>query len=189
MNRESTLMRAIEKLAKLRLSEIAVSRLERMAAKMGIDENKVLELYVVAKNNVGRERFNRLPYSERILLLPQCLRSRDCPAKPGEYGYKCIDCGRCSLGHLIGEVEALGYRKAMIISGGSIVPKTFAKLKPKGCLGVGCLKELVMGSFICEKFGVAGQGLPLLKDGCLETNLDWGMLKNMLHKYSGLAVP
>lgn len=182
------MMRAIEKLARLRLSEIAVSRLERMAARMGIDENRVLELYVAAKNNVGRERFNRLPYSERILLLPQCLRSRECPAKPGEYGYRCMDCGRCRLGHLIGEVEALGYKGAVIISGGSIVPKVFAKLKPRGCLGVGCLKELVMGSFICEKFEVAGLGLPLLKDGCLETDLNWDVLRSMFHRYSGVPV-
>jgi hypothetical protein len=37
-----------------------------------------------------------------------------------------------------------------------------------------------MGSFVCEKFGIAGQGVPLLKDGCLETDLDWGMLKSMI---------
>jgi hypothetical protein len=170
------------------LSEFAVSRLERIAARMGVDEKRVLELYVTAKNNVSRNRFNRLPYSERIVLLPQCLRSRDCPARPCEDGYLCVDCGRCRLGRIIRVAEALGYMRAVVISGGSVVPKIFARLRPRGCLGVGCLKELVMGSFVCEKFGVAGQGLPLLKDGCFETDLDWGMLERMMNWRSGTAV-
>jgi hypothetical protein len=180
-------MRAIEKLAKLRLSEIALSRFERIAARMGVDEKRVLELYVEAKNNAGRDRFAKTIYSERILLLPQCLRSRDCPAKPSEYGYQCINCGRCKLGLLIIEAEALGYKKAMIISGGSIVPKALIRLKPKVCLAAGCLKELVMGSFVCEKFGIVGQGLPLLRDGCLETDLDWNLLRNFLYKHMSIV--
>ncbi|TRO60386.1 DUF116 domain-containing protein [[Eubacterium] cellulosolvens] len=173
-------MRAIEKLAKLRLSEIALSRFERIAAKMGVDENRVLELYIEAKNNSGRERFKNIRHSDRILLLPQCLRSRDCTAKLGELGYECNNCGKCKIGPFIGEARSFGYEKIFIISGGSIVPKIFAKFRPKASLGVGCFKELVMGSFVCEKFGIAGQGLPLLKDGCLETDLDWGMLKSMI---------
>ncbi len=80
-------MWAIEKIAKLKLSEIAVSRIERIAARLGVDENRVLELYVEAKNNFGRDKFATIPYSERILLLPQCLRSRDCPAKSSADGY------------------------------------------------------------------------------------------------------
>jgi hypothetical protein len=91
-------MRAIEKLAKLRLSEVALSRFERIAAKMGVDENRVLELYIEAKNNSGRERFKNIRHSDRILLLPQCLRSRDCNAKLGELGYDCNNCGKCKIG-------------------------------------------------------------------------------------------
>jgi len=174
-------MRAIEKIARLRLSEVAVTKFERIATKMGVDENRVLELYVEAKNNSGRDRFVKIPYSERILLLPQCLRSRDCPARPSEYGYECVDCGRCELSQIIKEAEALGYKGTMIISGGSVVPKALSRLSPKGCLGVGCIKELVMASFVCEKFGVIGQGLRLLKDGCLETDIDWRLLRSMLH--------
>ncbi|MCW4042321.1 MAG: DUF116 domain-containing protein [Candidatus Bathyarchaeota archaeon] len=173
-------MRAIEKLAKLRLSEVALSRFERIAAKMGVDENRVLELYITAKNNSGRERFKNSRYSDRILLLPQCLRSRDCTAKLGELGYECNNCGKCKIGSFINEARTLGYEKILIISGGSIVPKIFTKFKPKASLGVGCFKELVMGSFVCEKFGIAGQGFPLLKDGCLETDLDWISLKSMI---------
>jgi hypothetical protein len=173
-------MRAIEKLAKLRLSEVALSRFERIAAKMGVDENRVLELYIEAKNNSGRERFKRIRYSERILLLPQCLRSRDCKAKLGELGYECNNCGKCRIGSFIGEARSFGYDKIFIISGGSMVPKIFAKFRPKAALGVGCFKELLMGSFVCEKFGIVGQGLPLLRDGCLETDLDWVQLKNMI---------
>ena len=88
---------------------------------------------------------------------------------------------------LIGEAERLGYKKVMIIPGGSIVPKALMRLKPRVCLAAGCLKELVMGSFICEKFGIIGQGLPLLRDGCLETDLDWNLLRNFLHKHMNIV--
>ena len=186
LSQKSTLMRAIEKMAKLRLSVIALNQLERIAAKMGVDENRVLELYIDAKNNSGRDRFISTPYSDRVLLIPQCLRSRHCPAEVREHGYQCINCGRCRLGNVISEALSMGYKRAMIISGGSVVSKAFTMLRPKGCLAVGCLKELVMGSFVCEKFGVVGHGLPLLRDGCVETDLDWGLLKRTLQSHSRL---
>ncbi|MGQ9542567.1 MAG: DUF116 domain-containing protein [Candidatus Bathyarchaeia archaeon] len=179
--RDRVAMKAIERLARLKLSEFALSRFERLAVKIGIDENRLLELYIEAKNSFGRERFIRIPYSERILLLPQCLRPKDCPAKPEGYSYVCVHCGKCNVGKTISEAEDLGYKGALIISGGSVVPKVLAKLSPKGCLGVGCLRELVLGSFVCERYGVVGQGIPLLKDGCLETELDWDSFRGVLY--------
>ena len=183
-SKERLAMKAIEKLARLRLSEFALSRFERLAAKIGIDERRLLELYVEAKNSYGRERFNRIPYSDRILLLPQCLRSRDCPAKPGSYGYTCLHCGKCNVGEAILEAEGLGYKSSLIISGGSVVPKVLVELSPKACLGVGCVRELVLASFVCEKYGIVGQGIPLLKDGCLETELDWKSFRDVLYANS-----
>ena len=47
--------------------------------------------------------------------------------------------------------------------------KILLELKPKASLGVACVKELVLGSYLCEKVGVIGQGVELLKDGCINT--------------------
>jgi hypothetical protein len=176
-----SLMRIMGKLAKTKISGVALQKLEQLAAKMGVDEKELFQLYVKVKNTASRQSFAATPYSERILLLPQCLRSRDCQAGLGEYGYECQGCGRCDIKRIIAQAKKLGYRHVYIMPCGSIARKIFAKEKPKACLGVACLKELMLGSFVCEKLGVIGQGIALLRDGCVNTCVDWKAVSSALH--------
>lgn len=180
-------MRLIGKLAKSKISGIAIEKLQQIATKMGVDEKELFQLYVETKNKASREEFASTPYTERILFLPQCLRSKDCPAELTEYGYKCQECGNCRIERVIQEAKRLGYKDVFILPGGSVVNRIFAKTKPNACLGVACLKELMLGSFACEKFGIAGQGVPLLKDGCVNTEVDWRILKDCMHLNSAFA--
>ncbi len=174
-------MRIIEKIAETRLSGVAIQKLERFAAKMGVDEKDLFQLYVKTKNSASREKFASTPYSERILFLPQCLRSRECPAELGEYGYECQECGKCQLKKIIRLAKNLGYKGAFILPGGSIAKNIILKVKPKACIGVACFKELVLGSFLCEKIGVLAQGVALLRDGCVNTLVDWKSVNDALH--------
>jgi len=180
--RESgSVMRIIEKLAESKFSGIAIQKLEQFAGKMGVDEKDLFQLYVKTKNSASRDKFASIPYNERILLLPQCLRSRECPAELEEYGYECQECGKCNLKELIHMAKTLGYKGTFILPGGSIAKKIFLKVKPKAGLGVACFKELVLGSFLCEKLGVISQGVALLRDGCVNTIVDWKSLNDTLH--------
>lgn len=174
------LMRVVGKLAKSKISGVALQKLERLAAKMGVDEKELFELYVKTKNIASRQKFAATPYSDRVLLLPQCLRSPDCEADLTEHGYECQGCGRCDIKRVIGEAKKLGYKHVYILPGGSIVTRIFAKEKPKACLGVACLKELMLGSFVCEKIGVIAQGVALLRDGCVNTRVNWKTVGNAL---------
>ena len=176
-----SVMRVIEKLAESKVSGITIQKLEKLAAKMGVDEKELFQLYVKTKSAASIDKFAATPYSERILLLPQCLRSRECPAKLGEYGYECQECGKCNVKEVIRMAKTLGYKDAFILPGGSIVAKILAKVRPKACLGVACLKELVLAGFACEKFGIIGQGVALLRNGCVETLVDWKSLNDALH--------
>ena len=74
----------------------------------------------------------------------------------------------------------LGYKGAFILPGGSLAKKIIMELKPKASMGVACSKELVLGSFLCEKMGVIGQGFGLLKDGCINTIVDVNGLNDAL---------
>lgn len=180
--RESgSVVRMIEKLAESKLSGIAIQKLEQFTAKVGVEEKDLFQLYVKTKNTASKEKFAATSYSERILFLPQCLRSRECPAELGEYGYECQECGKCNLKEVIRMAKTLGYKDVFILPGGSMAAKILSKVKPKACLGVACLKELVLGSFACEKFGIIGQGIALLRDGCVETLVDWKSLNDALH--------
>jgi len=180
LSKESLVMKVIEKLARVRVGEIALLKTEQLATKMGVDEKRLLDLYVKTKNAAHRDRFASIPFSERILLLPQCLRSRDCSAKRNDYGYECISCGRCMLPRIIHATKRLGYKGVFIVSGGSVVQSLLRRVMPKGCLGVACLHELVLGSFLAEKMGVVTQGVQLAKDGCVDTVLDWSKLHSAI---------
>jgi len=180
LDKEASAMRFIEKLVEHRVGVAAVAKVEKLAAKIGINETKLLELYVRAKNTISRSKFAAIPFSRRIVFLPQCLRSRDCPASLGEYGYVCKKCGRCGLQRIISKALGLGYKGAFILSGGTMVGRILKREKPSGCLGIACLKELVLGSFICEKFGTVPYCIALLRDGCVETNVDWGVVGQAL---------
>jgi hypothetical protein len=147
---------------------------------VGVEEKELFQLYVEAKNRSLIESFAAIPFNERIVLLPQCLRAKDCPAEIGKYGYECKQCGRCSVAKIMELTKDLGYKGTFVMPGGSLAKKIMLEIKPKASLGVACSKELVMGSYLCEKVGVIGQGVELLKDGCINTLVDMKSLQDAL---------
>jgi hypothetical protein len=179
-SQKSSVMRIVKRIADTKLSGVALQKLEQVATKMGVEENELLRLYVESKNRSLIENFASTPYKERILLLPQCLRAPDCPAELGKYGYECQECGRCIIKTIRHISKKLGYKGVFILPGGSIAQKILTELKPKACIGVACSKELVLGSFLCEKMGVIGQGVGLLRDGCINTLVDLRTLNDAL---------
>jgi hypothetical protein len=179
-SQKSSVMRIVKRIADTKLSGVALQKLEQVATKMGVEENELLRLYVETKNRSLKENFASTPYKERVLLLPQCLRSKDCPAELGKYGYECQECGRCDIKTIKQIAEKLGYKGTFILPGGSLAQKILLDLKPKASLGVACSKELVLGSFLCEKMGVIGQGVELLRDGCINTLVDLRTLNDAL---------
>jgi hypothetical protein len=178
---DSSVMRIVKKIAKTKLSGVALQKLEQLATKVGVEEKDLFQLYVETKNRSLVKNFASTPYNERILLLPQCLRAKDCPAELGKYGYECQGCGRCSVEKIKHVSENLGYKGTFILPGGSIAKKILLDVKPKASLGVACFKELVLGSYLCEKLGIIGQGVALIRDGCINTIVDWKTLNEALN--------
>lgn len=176
----SSIMRVVKKLAKTKLSSLAIHKLEQIATKVGLEEKELFELYVEAKNRSFIDSFAATKFNQRVVLLPQCLRAKDCPAEIGKFGYKCQKCGRCNIAKIMQQTKDLGYKGTFILPGGSIAQNILIELKPKASLGVACTKELVLGSYLCEKVGVIGQGIKLLKDGCIDTVVDMKALNKAL---------
>ena len=98
---KSSVMRIVNKIAKTKLSSVALQKIEQVATKVGVEENELLTLYVETKNRSMTDNFASTEYSERILFLPQCLRAKNCPAEMGKYGYECQHCGRCSISKIV----------------------------------------------------------------------------------------
>ena len=92
-------------------------------------------------------------------------------------------CVRCSLDWLVNQATTLGERKGYdvyILPGGSCVPEILRRNKYDGVVGVSCSQELRLGGKYLKHVGLAGQAVPLLKNGCAKTTFSIGNLEKTL---------
>ncbi|MEA1994510.1 MAG: DUF116 domain-containing protein [Euryarchaeota archaeon] len=149
------------------------SPIRYIVEKVGLNPKYLNAIIVDVKNSINAEKFKKAPVGERVIVLPQCLRSIDCPAKlSSKKGIYCIGCGLCYIGEFKEKTEALGYR-VFILPGGTFVKRILKRLKPQAVLGVACFKDVFEGMRICEKAGIPVQGVLLKTTGCVETLVDW----------------
>jgi hypothetical protein len=146
----------------------------------GYDVDKVM---INVSNKVYNKRWLRTPYGCRVVFLPQCLRASDCPAKLGSEGIECVSCGKCHMGKLKAEVEGLGM-KFFIVPGSSFIKRLLKKYKPKAVLGVGCYPEVEEGMRMVGSRGLVPQCVPLLREGCINTDVDWTRLRKVVNARS-----
>ncbi len=141
--------------------------------KIGLDPKYFNSILVDVKNSINRDSFKKVPPKERVIVLPQCLRSIKCPAKLSSVeGIECTKCGLCYIKEFKEKTETLGY-KVFILPGGTFVKRILKGTKPKAVLGVACFIDLFEGIKICEKARIPVQGVLLKTTGCVETIVDW----------------
>lgn len=131
--------------------------------------------------NEEEKQFSAIAPSERVLLLSHCMRpSQTCPAKFNKEGLQCpADCKiDCILLTARKAAAELGYKGVCIAAGGAQALRFVKERKPKGIIAVACDKELEEGVQSVAK--LSGQLeepptiiiVPLLKDGCVDTQVD-----------------
>ena len=136
------------------------------------DEQKNREL-TSKKNLRYAGQFASIPYSERAVLVPHCLRNIEkCKAKEMGSHYICVECGGCKIGQISKKSKELGYKAIYVLKGGKAVKKLTEEINPKAVLGVACHFEGVMGMEESEKHGLIVQFVPLTKDGCVDTDVN-----------------
>ena len=131
-------------------------------------------------NILYRKKFAAIPFKQRALFLPQCLRNQKCPATTDAEGLKCKSCGLCEIKEIKKEAEKLGYLM-FIAPGGTMVKRMIKKYKPKGIIGVGCENEIQMGAEMAVRAGVIPQTVPLARSGCVETLVDWEAVRKVMN--------
>jgi len=160
--------------------ESLVERLSKDDAQDG-DMADALVAIVARKNRQNFHSYLRTPYSERLVLLPQCLRSSaHCQAEDRGNEYVCRRCGACKVAEIVAHVEQLGYASVRILKGGSAVMDVITHTQAKALLAVCCPIEAVMGVLVCERVGVPAFCVPLLRAGCADTDVDMNDLKSAL---------
>jgi hypothetical protein len=123
-----------------------------------------------------------IPPSERILLLPHCLRpSQTCPGKYSKQGLVCPeDCSQpCAIRILREAAAALNYKGCCVAPGGAMALRFVKQMHARGVVAVACDKELEMGINGVESAAQSEQiqmpvivVVPLTKDGCVDTEVD-----------------
>ncbi len=155
------------------------------------NENYLAFVMVCCGNEVWRKVVQSTHYSRRILLLPECLKnSLNCKAKKDELGLICVDCEACPISEIINQAEELGYT-TLVMEGTTIAAKLIEGGKIDAVIGVGCMDSLQKMFELVTKYAVPGIGIPLLGDGCKDTETDVKWLKEEIkayHKSEGIKL-
>jgi hypothetical protein len=138
----------------------------------GLEDNQVHAFFIQLHNTLNKKAFETVPIGERAIFLPQCLRSAQCPAHLTPEGLKCRSCGMCSIGHWLSIFEQMGYR-VFSVPGSSFIKRMVKKYRPRAIIGVGCISEVKEGLEMSDKLGLISMGVVTLKEGCVETLVNW----------------
>jgi hypothetical protein len=125
------------------------------------------------------KKLSQIDASERILLLPHCLRQANtCKAAYNEEGLQCQGCDQsCAVNQLRRTAIENGYKGVCVAPGGRLALKYVAKTRPRAILAVACEKELeegVQGVKELAKIDLTPLTviIPLVKDGCVNTEVN-----------------
>jgi hypothetical protein len=147
-------------------------------ANLFTDEPIIDRMCINIMNIVDGNDFAKTEYKERAIFIPHCLRNIDCPAKITYYGLNCVKCGKCCIKNIKEEADRLGYSLSMA-PGGRFVERYAEKHTPKAALCVACPLELCSTMTFLSDMGIYVQGVPLLKTGCVNTEVD---VKEVINK-------
>jgi hypothetical protein len=125
-----------------------------------------------AVNLIERGKF--LQTKKRALFLPHCARKHmDNRCKAAfDSSIPSYTCAHCSPDCIVNKADCLAKKKGYdvyILPGGSCVPKILKTTRYEGIVGVACGEEIKISGEILGGMDVAGQAIPLIKNGCANT--------------------
>jgi len=136
-----------------------------------------------AVNLIEREKF--LKAKKRALFLPHCSRKymdNRCKAI-FDASIPSYTCAHCSEDCLINKADCLAKKKGYdvyVVPGGSCIPKILKMNRYEGVVGVACGEEIKLSGDVLSCMDVAGQAIPLIKNGCANTAFSMETLVKVL---------
>jgi uncharacterized protein len=125
-----------------------------------------------AVNLIQRKKF--LQTKKRALFLPHCSRKfmdGRCKAVFDD-GIPSYVCAHCSPDCQVNKAEGLAKKKGYdvyVLPGGSCAAKILKSGGYEGIVGVACGEEIKLSGELLSETGLAGQAIPLIKNGCSNT--------------------
>lgn len=160
--------------------EVLKQSAEAVLKQAGFSADFLPYTIVLLNNALWHDKFLKIPFEKRLLLLPQCLKhSEKCPAEMDSLGLLCKHCGRCVIDCLSHRAEELGYA-VLVAEGSPVVMAMIESGQVQATIGVSCLSVLERVFPYMEAAAVPGLAIPLLKDGCRDTFFDEDWLTEVL---------
>lgn len=134
-------------------------------------------------NLMQRKKF--LKTKKRALFLPHCTRKfmdNRCQAT-FDSDIPTYNCQHCSEDCLVSKANRLAENKGYdvyVVPGGSCVPKIVKNSRYEGAIGIACGEEMKMSGDVLGSMEVAGQAIPLIKNGCANTAFSLETLQKIL---------
>jgi hypothetical protein len=136
-----------------------------------------------AVNMIERSKF--LQTKRRALFLSHCSRKfldGRCKAvfDPDIPSYSCA---HCSPDCLVNQSDRLARKQGYdvyVLPGGSCIPKILKNTHYEGIVGVACGEEIKVLGTLLNSMDVAGQAIPLIKNGCANTVFNMETLAKVL---------
>ncbi|MFA7073555.1 MAG: DUF116 domain-containing protein [Endomicrobiaceae bacterium] len=137
--------------------------------------------FINKKNELMSERFKLVDFSDRIIFVPHCMRNtKMCKAKDEGSYYICMQCKKCKIADIFLLSKELGYKNFYIMKGGKAIQNILKKEKPKAVIGIACFFEGAQAIKMTDKEKILVQFIPLLKDGCCDTDIDLEEAKKII---------
>lgn len=127
---------------------------------------------VVCGNEIWRPIVAATPYNRRLLLIPQCLKSdSNCKAEIDQLGLICAGCQSCQIDSILQKAESLGYA-TLVAEGTTVAVSLVQEGAIDAVIGVSCMSVLQKSFEPVSRAAVPVIGIPLLFEGCAETDVD-----------------
>lgn len=138
---------------------------------------------VVSGNEIWRSVVAATPYNRRLLLLPQCLKNNSsCHAEIDELGLICAGCQSCQIDSILQKAETLGYA-SLVAEGTTVAISLVQGGTVDAVIGVTCMSVLQKSFETVARAAVPVIGIPLLFEGCAETDVDNRWLEDELTNF------
>ncbi|OFX58162.1 MAG: hypothetical protein A2066_02680 [Bacteroidetes bacterium GWB2_41_8] len=161
-----------------------ISRLaNEIIVKTGTDKQFTEFAMVVCGNEIWRPVVAATPYNRRLLLLPQCLKNNsNCAAEIDELGLICAGCQSCQIDSILQKAEELEYA-TLVAEGTTVAIGLVQEGTVDAVIGVSCMSILQRSFETVLKSAVPVIGIPLLYEGCAETDVDNRWLNDELTNF------
>ena len=159
------------------LQELALEVIQNL----GVEQEYLDFTIVLCGNEIWRDVIAATPYERRLLLLPQCLKNtQTCQGELDSLGLICAGCKGCQIDRVLNKAEALGYT-TLVAEGTTVAVGLVEEGAIDAVIGVSCMPVLQRSFEPVSRAAVPVIGLPLLYDGCENTNVDYGWLFEEMH--------